>query len=83
MAHPAAQARPNDRRWGGGVLTEESHCQVPHTCSPRCTHRPAFRHPNKQETKNKTRSHLVLARPEGVPMQAWCLSGLPSFSQVQ
>lgn len=63
MAHPAEQARPNDRRCGG-VLTEESHCQVPHTCSPQCTHRPAFRHPNKQETKNKTRSHLVLPDPK-------------------
>lgn len=67
----------------GGVLTEESHCQVPHTCSPQCTLRPAFRHPNKQETKIKTRSHLVPARPEDVPRQAWCLSRLSSFSQDQ
>jgi hypothetical protein len=34
MAHPAEQTRPNDRRRGWGVLTEESHCQVLHTCSP-------------------------------------------------
>lgn len=69
MAHPAEQARPNDRHWGWGVLTEESHCQVPYTCSPRDRGPPASHQQRRQ--KNKTWDHLVPARPEGAPMQAW------------